>query len=66
MFLYLISRPDIANAARDLTKVMDGTYKAAFLELHWVIKCVSNTKNLEGQAKQRWKRNMEYFMLHCK
>ena len=39
------SRPDIANAVRELSKVLDGPNEAAVKELKRVIKFVLDTKN---------------------
>ena len=48
MLLYLVkhSRPDIANAVRELSKVMDGATNASKKELFRVIKYVIDTENL--------------------
>jgi hypothetical protein len=48
MLLYLVkhSRPDIANAVRELSKALDGTSPAAYKELMRVLKYVLDTKNL--------------------
>ena len=48
MLLYLVkhSRPDIANAVRELSKVLDGASPAAFKEMHRVIKYVLDTKTM--------------------
>ena len=48
MLLFLIkhSRPDIANAVRELTKVLDGASPAAFKEMKRVIKYVLDTEKL--------------------
>ena len=62
MLLYLVkhSRPDIANVARVLSKVMDGANRAAFLEMHHEIKYVLGTKNLglkiepKGDKDEPW------------
>jgi hypothetical protein len=47
MLLYLVkhSRPDIANAVRELSKVLDGPTPAAFKEMKRVMKFVMDTKN---------------------
>jgi hypothetical protein len=47
MLLYLVkhSRPDIANATRELSKCMDGATPAALKELFRVIKFVLDTRN---------------------
>ncbi len=63
MLLYLVkhSRPDIANAVRELTMVMDGASPAAFKELKRTINYVLNTKNLAmkiqptGGLNDMWK-----------
>ena len=46
MLLYLVkhSRPDIANATRELSKVLDGATPSSFKEMHRVIKYVLDTK----------------------
>jgi hypothetical protein len=48
MLLYLVkhSRPDIANAVRELSKVLDGANMAAYKEMHRVIKYVLDTRDL--------------------
>ena len=48
MLLYLVkySRPDIANAVRELCKVLDGCNRAAYKEMLRVIKYVLDTKTL--------------------
>ena len=48
MLLYLVkhSRPDIANAVRELSKALDGTSPAAYKELMRVLKFVMDTKQL--------------------
>ena len=48
MLLYLVkhSRPDIANAVQELSKVLDGVSPAALKDMHRVIKYVLDTKNL--------------------
>ena len=48
MLLYLVkhTRPDIANAVRELSKCLDGPSEAAFKELKRGIKYVLNTENL--------------------
>ena len=53
MLLFLIkhSRPDIANAVRELTKVLDGASPAAFKELKRVIKYVLDTEKLALKIK---------------
>ena len=53
MLLYHMkhSRPDIANSLRQLSKVMDGANKAAFVEMYQVIKYVLDTKNLGMKVK---------------
>ena len=46
------SRPDIANATWELSKVMDGTNTAALFEMHHVIKYVVGTRNLMLRIEQ--------------
>ena len=48
MLLYLVkhSRPDIANAVRELSKVLDSATDASFKEMLRVIKYVLDTKNM--------------------
>ena len=61
MLLYLVkhSRPDIANATRELSKVMDGATQAAMKELLRTIKFVLDTKQWGLRVepttlKERW------------
>ena len=53
MLLYLVkySRPDIANAVRELSKVLDGATPAAFKEMLRIIKYVIDTKDLALKIK---------------
>jgi putative heme iron utilization protein len=46
MLMYLVkhSRPDIANAARELTKVLDGATEAHWKAMMRIIKYVFDTK----------------------
>ena len=48
MLIYLVkhSCPDIYNAVRDLSKVLDGASPAAFKEMHRAINYVLENKNL--------------------
>ena len=46
MLLYLVSRPDIANSIRELSKLSDGANQAAFLDMHHLIKYIPDTRNL--------------------
>ena len=48
MLLYLVkhSHPDFANAVRELSKVLDGAHKAAYKEMHQIIKYVLDTRDL--------------------
>ena len=48
MLLYLVkhSRPDIANAVRECTKVLDGANENAYREMLRIIKYVLDTRNL--------------------
>jgi hypothetical protein len=48
MLLYLVkySRPDIANAVRELSKVLDGSTEASFKGMLRVIKYVLDTKEM--------------------
>jgi len=64
MLLYLVkySRPDIANAVRELSKVLDGATPAAYKEMMRIIKYVLDTKNLALKVKpiqedkeQKWR-----------
>ena len=43
ILFYLVkhSRPDISNAVRELSQVLDGANKAAFLEMHLLIMCLT-------------------------
>ena len=45
------SRPDIKNVVGKLSKVIDNANQAAFLEMHWVITYVLDTKILELKIK---------------
>jgi hypothetical protein len=69
MLLYLVkhSRPDIANAVRELSKALDGTSPAAYKELMSVLKYVMDTKNLslriqpkkqDGTSQWKWSRSV--------
>jgi len=53
MLLYLVkhSRPDIANAVRELTKAMDGPSPAAYKEFLRVMKHTIDTKNFALRIK---------------
>jgi len=53
MLLYLVkhSRPDIANAVRELTKALDVPSPAAYKEMLWVIKYTIDTKDLALKIK---------------
>ena len=53
MLLYLIkhSRPDLENAIRESSKVMDGANKISFLEMHQVFKYSLDTANLGLKIK---------------
>ncbi len=53
LLLYLVkhTRPDIANAVRELSKVLDGPSPAAYKELLRVIKYVLDTKGLAIKVK---------------
>jgi hypothetical protein len=53
MLLYLVkhSRPDIANAVRELSKALDGTSPVAYKELMRVLKYVMDTKLLSLKMK---------------
>ena len=55
MLLYLVkhSRPDIANAVRELSKALDGTSPAAYKELLRVLKYVVDTKHLALKLKPK-------------
>jgi hypothetical protein len=53
VLLYLVkhSRPDIANAVRELSKALDGTSPAAYKELMRVLKYVMDTRRLSLKMK---------------
>ena len=53
--LYLVqhSRPDIANAVRELSKVLDATTPTAFKEMKRIIKYVLDTKKLGLKIEQQ-------------
>ena len=54
MLLYLLkrSRPDIANATREVSKVNDGANPSEFHQLLHVIRYLHNTKNLGLKLEQ--------------
>ena len=56
MLLYLVkhSRPDIANAVRELSKCMTGANAAAFKELMRVIKFVLDTREYGLKLAPKW------------
>ncbi|KAL7501989.1 hypothetical protein ACHAXN_000113 [Cyclotella atomus] len=55
MLLYLVKylRPDIANAVRELSKVLDGSTKASFKEMLRVIKYILDTKEMGLRIKSK-------------
>ena len=55
MLLYLVkhSRPDLANAVRELLKALDGTSAAAYKELMRILKYVIDTKELALKLEPR-------------
>ena len=57
--LYLVkhSRPDISNAVRELSKVLDGPSEAAFKEMLRVVKYVLDTKNYALKIHPKWNDN---------
>jgi hypothetical protein len=57
MLLYLVkhSRPDIANAVRELTKSLDCAAPAAFKEMLRVIKHILDTKTLGLRIQPDWR-----------
>jgi hypothetical protein len=59
MLLYLVkhSRPDIANAVRELSKALDGTSIAAYKELMRVLKYVLDTKRLSLKMEPKKEKN---------
>ena len=59
MLLYLVkhSRPDIANAVRELSKVADGATEAHWKALLRVIKYVLSTENIGLKIKPTLKKN---------
>ena len=59
MLLYLVkhSRPDIANAVRELSKALDGTSAASYKELMRVLKYVIDTKRLSLKMKPIYDEN---------
>jgi hypothetical protein len=58
MLLYLVkhSRPDIANAVRELSKALDGTSPAAYKELMHVLTYVMDMKRLSLKMKPEKKK----------
>jgi hypothetical protein len=66
MLLYLVkhSRPDIANAVRELSKALDGTSPAGFKELLRVLKYVIDTKDLALKMEpMKPEKDMEWNMV---
>ena len=65
MLLYLVkhTRPDIANAVRELSKCLDNTSPAAYKELLKVIKYVLDTKNLALKVELSNLNNEEWEMV---
>jgi Reverse transcriptase (RNA-dependent DNA polymerase) len=63
MLLYLVkhSRPDIANAVRELSKALDGTSPAAYKELLRVLKYVLDTKNLSLKLQPKKEEGKTYW-----
>ena len=57
MLLYLVKhlRPDIANAVRECTKVLDGANEKAYQEMLRIIKYVLDTKNLGLKIKPNFR-----------
>ena len=55
MLLYFMkhSRPDIANATGQLSKIMVGANQASFPEMHQVINYVLNTRSLGLKLEQK-------------
>ena len=62
LFLVKHSRPDLANATRELSKGMVGTNMAGLKELYWVIKYVIDTKDLRLKIHPRFKDNNVWTM----
>ena len=58
MLLYIVkhSRPDIAYAVRELSKVIDSANKAAILEMHHVLNMCWTPKIFDWRSKQMEKR----------
>ncbi len=67
MLLYLVkhSRPDISNAVRELSKVLDGATPAAFKEMLRVIKFVLDTKSKGLWIEPELDNNEEPWDLVC-
>jgi hypothetical protein len=70
MLLFLVkhSRPDIANAVRELTKLLDGPTQAAMKEMMRVIKFVIDTKHhgLRIEPDANCKDNLKwYFVMYA-
>ena len=68
MLLWLVkhSRPDIANAVRELTKVLDGASAAAMKEMLRTIKYVLDTKNYALKMKPNFgAKNMWSMLAFC-
>ncbi len=59
MLLYLVkhSRPDIANAVCECTKVLDGVTMYAYCEMLHIIKYVHDTKDYGLRIDPTYKKN---------
>jgi hypothetical protein len=62
MLMYLVkhSRPDIANAVRELTKVLDGATEAHWKAMMRIVKYVLDTKNYSLKLCPKFKEGMSY------
>ncbi len=65
MLLYLVklTRPDLCNATRELSKAMDGANPAAFKELHRVIKYAIDTKDLGLKFQPTFEKGLPWELL---
>jgi hypothetical protein len=65
MLLYLVkhSRPDIANAVRELTKCLIGPHPAAMKEMYRVIKFVLDTQSIGLRIEPKMKEKQVLFLL---
>ena len=65
MLLYMIkhSRPDMANAVRELTKCLDGASEAAYKEMLRIIKYLLDTESKGLKIEPRIANNAEWELI---